>query len=258
VVFLHGGPGIADLAGGAAYFGQLTGDGYDVFIYDRVGTGRSNRLQDPRGSAIAREVADLEAIRQQIRADRLVLIGHSWADPWPALAGLATPALVLKGSCDYLSWGTAIDYRHALPQARLVYLHHAGHNAYRDQPARFLAVVRAFLTGRPSPFRPGPATTSQPTTRGRPRAPMATDRRVEDQRLAVDAAARPEPSPLPDCSGRWRPGSGVRGVLGAVGPSGQEPASPDGGATRELPASPASAALLRYLPAVPAFDELPR
>jgi pimeloyl-ACP methyl ester carboxylesterase len=154
VVFLHGGPGIADLAGGAAYFGQLTGDGYDVFIYDRVGTGRSNRLQDPRGSAIAREVADLEAIRQQIRADRLVLIGHSWADPWPALAGLATPALVLKGSCDYLSWGTAIDYRHALPQARLVYLHHAGHNAYRDQPATYLTVVRAFLTGRPLPIPP--------------------------------------------------------------------------------------------------------
>ena len=35
--------------------------------------------------------------------------------------------------------------------ARLVYLRQAGHNAYQDQPADFLAVVRAFLAGRPSP-----------------------------------------------------------------------------------------------------------
>lgn len=61
---------------------------------------------------------------------------------------------MLKGSCDDLSWGAAIDYRQALPNARLVYLHHAGHNAYRDQPAAYLAVVRAFLTGRPLPIPP--------------------------------------------------------------------------------------------------------
>jgi proline iminopeptidase len=72
----------------------------------------------------------------------------------PTLARLPTPALVIKGSCDYLSWVTAIDYRNALPQARLVYLHHAGHNAYQDRPALFLAVVRAFLTGRPLPIPP--------------------------------------------------------------------------------------------------------
>jgi proline iminopeptidase len=61
---------------------------------------------------------------------------------------------VLEGSCDYLSWATAIGYRQALPQARLVYLRHAGRNAYQDRPARFLAVVRAFLTGRPLPIPP--------------------------------------------------------------------------------------------------------
>jgi proline iminopeptidase len=58
VVFLHGGPGIADMAGDAAYFGQLTADGYDVWVYDQVGTGRSARLADPRRYTIAREVAD--------------------------------------------------------------------------------------------------------------------------------------------------------------------------------------------------------
>jgi proline iminopeptidase len=282
VVFLHGGPGIADMAGDAAYFGQLTGDGFDVWVYDQVGTGRSSRLADPRQYTIARGVADLEAIRQRIGADRLVLIGHSWGgqvaagylaahpthvarvvfsspgplasalddgsdagvrgrlttrqqlglyrllarprvllgytllqvnpraahafvgdaemdarndrvynhgragahcrgaspgpalhglgfyayqfpqsaaarpwpDPRPALARLATPALVIKGSCDYLSWATGVDYRQALPNAELIYLHRAGHNAYQDQSAAYLAVVRAFLAGRPLPIAP--------------------------------------------------------------------------------------------------------
>ena len=74
-----------------------------------------------------------------------------WADPRPALAQLAVPALVVKGSCDYLSWSSGLAYRQAVPGARLVYLRQAGHNAYQDQPAAFLAVVRAFLAGRPSP-----------------------------------------------------------------------------------------------------------
>jgi proline iminopeptidase len=282
IVVLHGGPGIADMAGDAAYFGQLAGDGYDVFVYDQVGTGRSSRLADPRGYTIARQVADLEAIRARIGADRMVLIGHSWggqvaaaylathpanvarvvfsspgalapatddgsgggvkgrlslmeqvrlyallarprvllgwtllqvnpraahafagdaemdarndrvynagragahchgadpgpalhglgfysyqfpqsaaarpwADPRPALARLPTPALVIKGSCDYLSWAYGIHYQQALPNAELVYLRHAGHNAYQDQPAAYLAVVRAFLAGRPLPIPP--------------------------------------------------------------------------------------------------------
>jgi proline iminopeptidase len=272
VVFLHGGPGIADMAG----------DGWDVYVYDQVGTGRSSRLADPRRYTIAREVADLEAIRERIGAVRMVLIGHSWggqvaaaylaahpehvarvvfsspgalapalddgsgggvrgrltrsqqlrlyallvrprallaygllnvnpeaahafagdaemdarndrvynagragthcrdagpgpalhglgfytfqfpqsaaarpwADPRPALARQATPALVIKGSCDYLSWSSGLAYRTALPGARLVYLHHAGHNAYQDQPAAYLAAVRAFLAGRPLPTPP--------------------------------------------------------------------------------------------------------
>jgi proline iminopeptidase len=279
VVFVHGGPGIADMAGDSAYFGRLAGDGYDVWVYDQVGTGRSSRLADPRRYDIAREVADLEAIRQRIGADRLVLIGHSWggqvaaaylaahpghvakvvfsspgalapavddhsdgrvrarltrgqqlrlyrllawprvllawtllqldpraahafagdaemdarndrvynagragahcrdadpgpalhglgfyayqfpqsaaarpwADPRPALARLHIPALVIKGSCDYLSWSSGMAYLRAVPGSRLVYLHHAGHNSYQDQPAAFLATVRSFLAGRPLP-----------------------------------------------------------------------------------------------------------
>jgi len=274
VVFVHGGPGVADMRGDSAYFGRLAHDGFDVYVYDSLGTGRSSRLSDPRGYTLGRDVADLTAIRERIGARRLILIGHSYgavvaasflaqhpeaveravfsspgglssleaggsgnltgrltlgerlslyrqllwpratlayglaqlnppaahayvddpemdarydriyarAEPalhcrgappgpelhglggyasvvrrgsWPALrpalAGLPTPALVIKGSCDYLTWASAVDYLHALPQATLVYLHGAGHNAYQDRPERFLADVRAFLAGATPP-----------------------------------------------------------------------------------------------------------
>lgn len=281
IIFLHGGPGVADMAGDAAYFGQLARGGYDVYVYDQVGTGRSSRLDDPRQYSIARNVADLEEIRQQVGAERVVLIGHSWggmiaagylaehgdhvakvvfsspgplpgtgdtsdelllgrldlrkrlgvyallvrprmllaygllqvnpqaahafagdaemdarndrvynrsraaahcdgadpgpelhglgfyafqypqsaastepADPRPGMAGQTAPALIIKGSCDYLSWSSALDYRDALPGARLVYLEAAGHNAYQDQPNQFLSVVRAFLAGQDLPIAP--------------------------------------------------------------------------------------------------------
>jgi proline iminopeptidase len=281
VIFLHGGPGVPDMRGDAAYFGRLTRDGFDVYVYDQVGSGRSARLADPTQYTVARHVADLEAIRRRIGAERVVLIGHSWgavigagylsehgahvakavfaspgplpgtgdtsdrgalgrlglgvrlgvygllvrprallgyallqvnpraahalvgdgemdarfdriynrgrtsfhcdgaapgpelhglgfyawafpqsaasepaADPRPALRGMSTPALIIKGSCDYLSWSSAVAYRDALPDARLIYLPGAGHNVYQDRPDAFLAAVRAFLTGQPLPVAP--------------------------------------------------------------------------------------------------------
>jgi proline iminopeptidase len=255
VVFLHGGPGIADLAGDAEYFGRLTGDGFNVYVYDQLGAGGSSRLSDPTGYGVGRDVADLEAIRRRIGADRMVLVGHSYGgtlaehylaahpdrvaklvlispgpldpadtsdarvatrltgrerlrlyaalarprallgygllqvgpgaggprpavrgsgfyrlqypqsataprrvDPRPRLRGLPTPTLVLKGSCDYLSWRSAAGVRDVLPRSTLVYLPGAGHNAYQDRPDDVLAGIRAFLTGRPGPVPPYPGT----------------------------------------------------------------------------------------------------
>jgi len=48
VIFLHGGPGIPDMRGDARYFGQLSREGFDVYVYEMVGRGRSSRLDDPR------------------------------------------------------------------------------------------------------------------------------------------------------------------------------------------------------------------
>ena len=78
VVVLHGGPGIPDLAGLSRVFGPLAAAGYDVYVYDQIGAGRSDRLSNPRGYGPERDLADLDQIRHAIGADRMVLIGHSY------------------------------------------------------------------------------------------------------------------------------------------------------------------------------------
>lgn len=78
LVFLHGGPAVADMRGEAAFFGRLARDGFDVYVYDEVGSGFSSRLPDPRDYSLQRDIDDLEAVRKGIKARRLVLIGHSY------------------------------------------------------------------------------------------------------------------------------------------------------------------------------------
>jgi len=76
------------------------------------------------------------------------------ADFLSTLAARDVPTLVIKGRCDYLSWSSAQEYLRALPNARLLYLDGSGHNAYQDEPERYMAGVRAFLLDRPLPQPP--------------------------------------------------------------------------------------------------------
>ncbi len=78
VVFLHGGPGVADMAGDLEFFGQLTQDGYDVVLYDQIGAGHSARLENPADYSLDRDVADLRALLDHLDIERAALIGHSY------------------------------------------------------------------------------------------------------------------------------------------------------------------------------------
>jgi hypothetical protein len=172
VVFLHGGPGIADMAGDAAYLaahpehvakvvfsspGALApalDDGSGGGVRGRLDTAQRLRLYallarprvllaygllqvDPPAAHAFAGDAEMDA-----RNDRVYNAGRAGAhcrgagpgpalhglgfyafqfpqsaaarpftDPRPALAHLATPALVIKGSCDYLSWSSGLAYR---------------------------------------------------------------------------------------------------------------------------------------------------
>ncbi len=78
VVFVHGGPGLRTFDTDHAFYRQFTQDGFRVYLFDQVGSGLSGRLLHATDYPVERQVADLEAIRQQIGAERLILIGHSW------------------------------------------------------------------------------------------------------------------------------------------------------------------------------------
>ena len=76
IIFLHGGPGRAVLDEDIAFFRTFTEEGHDVYLYDQVGSGLSGRLDEIEAYTVWRHVRDLEAIRETLHADRLILIAH--------------------------------------------------------------------------------------------------------------------------------------------------------------------------------------
>lgn len=295
ILFLHGGPGTPDMKGDINYFGRLARDGHDVYVYDQVGSGHSERLDDPRNYTVERHSADLEAFRRYIGAESMILVAHSagaeiastymskhasrvdrlvvispaavpgfedrsgrryldslsarsklsvlqhiaWPrimtaygllqvnpvaahnlvgdgemdarfdrvynssrqvlhcadrDPGPelhnlgfyanqypqsatasrprdvrsALIGNMTPTLILKGECDYLSWSSVSGYLTLMQNSQLVYVRHAGHNLYQDQPDTVLEMLRAFLADQPLPITPRINTTPPESYHGPP------------------------------------------------------------------------------------------
>jgi proline iminopeptidase len=81
LVLVHGGPGAYQVAffdEHRDWYDRLAALGFDVYLYDQIGSGLSPRLADPRQYTVARHVADLEAIRARIGADRMILLGDSW------------------------------------------------------------------------------------------------------------------------------------------------------------------------------------
>lgn len=78
IVFLHGGPGAPLRDSEYRFFERFARDGYDVYLYEQLGTGRSDAPPDVRDYTVRRSVADLEAIRGAIGAERLILVGQSW------------------------------------------------------------------------------------------------------------------------------------------------------------------------------------
>jgi proline-specific peptidase len=94
VVVLHGGPslGFAYLAPDMEDLGrELT-----LLHYDQRGVGRSTLPPGGADLAVARHVADLEALRGHFGLDRLVLLGHSWGAMLAAHYAAAHPERVAR------------------------------------------------------------------------------------------------------------------------------------------------------------------
>ena len=81
IVFLHGGPGAYVVTlDPTTRVAVATEPGWLRCVRLRSGraAGCRNRLADITGYTVSRHLADLEAIRRKIRANKLILIGSSW------------------------------------------------------------------------------------------------------------------------------------------------------------------------------------
>ncbi|WP_346149837.1 alpha/beta fold hydrolase [Nonomuraea recticatena] len=94
VILVHGGPGAPDEPSPLAP--ALAAAGFDVYAYHQVGAGLSSRLSDVRGYTVARHIADLDAVRAAIGADRVVLAGVSWGGQLVATYLAAHPDRVAR------------------------------------------------------------------------------------------------------------------------------------------------------------------
>ncbi len=84
VIVLHDGPGMPELPFlhglTSRPYDALRDEGFDVVYYDQVGAGYSGRLDlaRERPYTVARHVADLEAIRASLGAQKVILAGTGW------------------------------------------------------------------------------------------------------------------------------------------------------------------------------------
>jgi proline iminopeptidase len=102
VLCLNGGPGVASL-GMREHFHGLARSGFRVVVHDQLGTGASDRPDDPRLWTLRRYVAEVEAVRAALGGGRVHLLGHSWGG-WLAIEYAVTHPDRLK-SCIFSCTG---------------------------------------------------------------------------------------------------------------------------------------------------------
>ena len=78
ILYLHGGPGGPISDGNIQTLSPLSEDGYDVYLYDQIGGGFSDRLENIEDYTADRHKRDLEAIVRKMGVEKVILIGQSW------------------------------------------------------------------------------------------------------------------------------------------------------------------------------------
>lgn len=78
IIYLQGGPGGFISERIITLFAPLAEDGYDIYFYDQIGSGESDRLSNINNYTAERHKEDLEAIIETIGAEKVILIGQSW------------------------------------------------------------------------------------------------------------------------------------------------------------------------------------
>lgn len=78
IIYLQGGPGGYISDHNIKAFTALSDDGYDVYLYDQIGSGQSTRLSKLSEYTAERHKQDLVEICRIIGSEKVILIGQSW------------------------------------------------------------------------------------------------------------------------------------------------------------------------------------
>lgn len=78
IIFLQGGPGGFISDRNIEMLVPLSEDGFDIFLYDQIGSGQSERLLDIKEYTADRHKTDLEELIKKIGSEKVIFIGQSW------------------------------------------------------------------------------------------------------------------------------------------------------------------------------------
>ncbi len=78
IIYLQGGPGGFISDRNIKILAPLSEDGYDIYLYDQIGSGHSDRLTNINDYTADRHKKDLEEIIKKIGSEKVILIGQSW------------------------------------------------------------------------------------------------------------------------------------------------------------------------------------
>ncbi len=96
IIYLHGGPGGHVTDRDIEMLSPLSDDGYDVYLYDQIGSGQSDRLENINEYTVERHVKDLEEIITKTGLEKVILIGQSWGAILAVLFTANNPGKVEK------------------------------------------------------------------------------------------------------------------------------------------------------------------
>lgn len=78
LLYLHGGPGGYIDDSTINVFEDISKKGYDIYLYDQIGCGLSERLANPKEYTVQRHSDDLNEILITVKSKNTTLIGQSW------------------------------------------------------------------------------------------------------------------------------------------------------------------------------------
>ena len=96
IIYLHGGQGAYISDEIISAISKFSDYGYDVYLYDQIGCGKSARLNDIKEYTVKRHLLDLKEIVNNIGAEKVIFIGHSWGASLAPLYLAKHPEKVFK------------------------------------------------------------------------------------------------------------------------------------------------------------------